>query len=145
MTSDVRVVKVLSVLEILFLLAAVLVCAGTASCRTLYVDQQHPQASDANPGTAALPFQTIGAAAATVSPGDTVLVRPGVYRESVTVGTGGTGPSQLVTFRADPPRQAVVDGADVITGFEAAPGRPGVYRRPETRPMSAPSLISERA
>ena len=41
--------------------------------------------SDANPGTSAEPFLTIGEALSSYSAGDTINVRPGVYSESVNV------------------------------------------------------------
>ena len=67
---------------------------------TLYV-RQNPAAdcSDQYPGTLAQPFCTIGAAAAVVTPGQSVDVGGGDYRERVTIRTSGT-PEQPVTFFA---------------------------------------------
>ncbi|MFI7603565.1 hypothetical protein ACIBTV_00390 [Micromonospora sp. NPDC049366] len=50
-------------------------------------------------GSAAAPFCTIAAAAAVVEPGQTVLVQPGDYRESVVISRSGTE-SAPITFRA---------------------------------------------
>ena len=49
--------------------------------RTYYVDQQHPNASDTNDGTAQQPFRTISRAAEVVEAGERVLVKAGIYRE----------------------------------------------------------------
>ncbi len=46
-----------------------------------HVAREHPSASDANPGTEAAPFRTIGRAAQLAEPGDTIRVHSGVYRE----------------------------------------------------------------
>lgn len=46
-------------------------------------------------------YQTIQAAANAATPGTTVVVRPGTYREAVTIKNSGTA-SAPITFRADP-------------------------------------------
>jgi hypothetical protein len=72
---------------------------------TYYVDQSHPQASDANPGTESLPWLTIQHAADTVWAGDTVIVKPGAYNERITFESGTRGaPGQLISFKAQPRR-----------------------------------------
>lgn len=45
---------------------------------------------DANPGTVAQPLATLQAAVNKLQPGDTRIVRGGVYRETVTFPRGGT-------------------------------------------------------
>ena len=61
---------------------------------TYHVAQGDPQTSDENPGTADRPWRTIGKAAATLQPGERVVVHRGVYREWVRPERGGTGPDQ---------------------------------------------------
>ena len=61
------------------LVLAVLVAAGD----TYYVDGSDPGASDSGPGTEGNPWKTLAHAAARVGPGDTVLIRAGLYREWV--------------------------------------------------------------
>ena len=48
--------------------------------RTYYVDQAHPNASDANPGSSERPFATINRAAQILQPGERVVVASGIYR-----------------------------------------------------------------
>ena len=104
----------------------VLLCllAAPAPAATLIVDQKASTAADTNPGTRTRPLKTISAAAKLVKPGDTVLVRPGVYRESVALTISGTE-GRSITFQSETPYAAVVDGADIISAF--TPDAPGVY------------------
>jgi len=62
-----------------------LVSAATLAAsagNTYYVDRNHPQASDSNPGTEALPWKTIQKAEPILVAGDTVLVKEGTYEVS---------------------------------------------------------------
>lgn len=73
-----------------------------------YVDANHPQASDLNPGTQALPWLTIQHAADVAQPGDTILVEPGDYGRTV-IEHGGA-PGQYITFKgAAVPNTSLVD------------------------------------
>jgi len=93
------------------------ILAGSASGATLIVDNGHPQAADTNSGTREAPFRTISAAAARVQPGDEVLVRPGTYREVVTLTVSGREGAPIV-FRSEEPRAAVICGSDAITEWQ---------------------------
>jgi len=55
----------------------------TAPPAVYYVDQGNPAADDANPGTEALPWETLLKACQTVVAGDTVYVKEGVYIDTV--------------------------------------------------------------
>ncbi len=77
---------------------------------TYVVDRNHPAASDANPGTASLPWLTIQHAADTLVAGDTVWVRAGTYPEQVTVTSAGA-PGQEIVFAAWPGDTVTVDGS----------------------------------
>ena len=106
---------------------ALLTLTGGAQAATLVVDQKAGNASDANPGTRSLPFKTISAAALEAKPGDTVLVRPGIYREAVHLTVSGEE-GEPITFRSETPQAAIIDGADVVTDF--APETAGVWSFP---------------
>jgi hypothetical protein len=80
----------------------------TMNC--LFVDQGNPAASDSNPGTASLPWRTISHAFVSAQPGDSVVIREGIYHESVATGTGGDTTSGPIVFAACPGEQVIVDG-----------------------------------
>lgn len=98
--------------------------------RVFVVDQQHPHASDTGPGTADEPWATISRAAQSgvLHPGDAVVIREGVYRESVRPAEGGTGPEARITYAAYPGETVIVSGADVANdGWTRQPD--GTWRR----------------
>ncbi len=120
---------------IVALLMATLAIARIASAqpvgvgKTYVVDQRSPVANDTNPGTAEAPFKTIGAAAKVVQPGDTVVIRSGVYRESVVIETNGTA-DKPIRFQPDVAANVVVTGADVLTDLTREPGEANVFSAP---------------
>jgi parallel beta-helix repeat protein len=72
--------------------------------------------SDANNGTSlSTPFRTINKAAGIVNPGDTVLVRGGVYQERVQLNRGGIS-SARITFSAYQDEIPVIDGSNLSLG-----------------------------
>jgi hypothetical protein len=85
-----------------------------------YVDTNDANASDANYGTASSPWKTLAKAASTVEAGQTVYVKEGVYRESVTLSHSGTS-SSPITFQAWPGDRVVIAGSDVLTGWTQLP------------------------
>lgn len=90
-------------------LAAALVCAPPAGGAEYWVDQGHPEASDANPGTGELPWLTIGQSAGVAVAGDTVHVRQGTYEERVEPANSGEEGSPI-TFVAEPRRSVEMAG-----------------------------------
>src|SRR5689334_23697547 len=68
-----------------------------------------PGGSDANPGTAALPWRTIAHAGSHATPGSVVDVRAGTYREVVDIGVSGR-PGAPITFRAHPGEHVTISG-----------------------------------
>jgi hypothetical protein len=82
--------------------------------RTYYVDRQDAQASDSNPGTASEPWRTIGEAvdrinSGSIGPGSRVIVRAGVYTESLTINRSGL-PDRWIQIIGEP--GAVLSGHD---------------------------------
>jgi hypothetical protein len=94
---------------------------------TYVVDNQNPRAADTNPGTRELPFKTVNAAAQKAQAGDEVLVRPGLYREAVTLNNSGKQ-GQPIILRSEVPRAATISGSDVITNWKLE--SPGVWSMP---------------
>lgn len=79
------------------------------SAATYYVA---PTGDDANPGTEAQPWRTIGRAANTLTAGDTVYIKAGTYHERVVPQYSGSA-GQFITYAAYPGHQVTVDGSGV--------------------------------
>ena len=92
--------------KLLFLLLPLAVCCG----KEIYVDIN---ASAPGKGTQSSPFTAIQQAADAVEPGDTVIIKPGVYFETVRLKRFGTEDAP-VTFKADKirKRRVIITGAD---------------------------------
>ncbi len=94
----------------------------------LYVDASN--GSDSDSGAATAPFKTVQAAinkANTLNRsgiGVKVIINPGTYRESVTIG-GYNVTSAPLTVEAANAGTAMIDGSDVLTGW--AQESPGIY------------------
>ena len=64
--------------------------AGPATAATYYVDQANPAATPNGPGTQLQPYSTIqSAVTARAAAGNIILVKPGTYREQVTIPVSG--------------------------------------------------------
>ena len=81
--------------------------------------------SNANPGTLAKPLKTIQYAASLAKSGDTVLVRGGVYRETVKPANSGTS-SARITYKPYNGERVTVSGANVVSGWSTHAG--SVYK-----------------
>ncbi len=107
-----------------FIFSAALLLTG-AGCQQAAAENQTyyvaVSGDDANAGTKAAPWRTIQHAADTVGPGDTVLIRGGVYQETVTINVSGTAGSPI-TFQNYPGETAVLDG----TSFSSPDGDIGL-------------------
>ncbi|MCZ7647515.1 MAG: hypothetical protein M5U26_20035 [Planctomycetota bacterium] len=89
-------------------------------------------------GSSAAPFVRIQEALDLAGAGDTVRVKPGMYRERVRFKHSGT-PTQPVVLQGEP--GAVIDGSEAWTGaWEPAPGWPeGVWR---AKPPVEPAYVA---
>ncbi|MCS7253406.1 MAG: right-handed parallel beta-helix repeat-containing protein [Armatimonadota bacterium] len=116
-------------------LIAILICISACSrlcAATIVVDQHHRNASDDNLGTEESPLRTINRAAQIAKAGDTVVVKAGIYRESIRLRNDGE-PGAPITFRAQPIGSVVISGADVVKGWQRVDGDEPIYRIPWER------------
>lgn len=96
--------------------------APLAFSKTYYVDQGNSAASDENPGTEDKPFATIGKAATVLQPGERVIIKDGIYRESVAPARGGSDPAHMISYEAAPGAHVAIRGSRVFRGpWELAP------------------------
>ena len=86
---------------------------ATGPGNTFYADKTN--CSDAFPGTAAQPWCSLGHASGVLLPGDTLIVRPGVYNESVTPPSGST--TAYITYQGLP--GAILDGNGTAVNGQA--------------------------
>jgi len=85
--------------------------AGWGQEQTIfYVDNGHPEANNENPGTIDLPWLTIQHAADVAQAGDSVIVREGIYYESVTTQNNGNETDGHIVFTAYPDENVMIDG-----------------------------------
>lgn len=83
---------------------------GQGSGTTYYVA---PDGDDDNPGTLEDPWRTIGMAAGTITAGDTVLVREGVYTERVVPLYSGNSSEERIVYMAYPGETPTIDGTGI--------------------------------
>ena len=121
--------KVTHMMKSLYCLFGLLLLAALSSVSHAATYVVAPAGSDAGPGTAVRPFQTINKAAQVAGAGDTVIVRAGVYRESVSLRKSGTAQAPI-KFLAQPEGSVLVTGADVVTGWTRVPGDAPIYAVP---------------
>lgn len=74
-------------------------------------------------------FRTIAEAAKIVSPGDTVLIHRGTYREAVIIETDGTA-ERPIRFEAAPAEEVVLTGVDPLVDWKKESGDANVYSAP---------------
>ena len=104
-------------LHMVFLLAVVL-WPTVASAATYFVDARRATTGPDAAGTQDKPFAAISQAVDRLRPGDTLLIRAGLYRESVTVTRSGT-PEQPIVISAAPGDEGkvIITGSDAIRGW----------------------------
>jgi hypothetical protein len=110
---------------------------STGGARIFWVAQRQSNANDRNPGTKQRPWKTISRAtrAGVLRPGDAVIVRQGVYRESIRPKVGGTGSNNRITFAAYTGENVVVTGADLINGAWTRSGNAWKHTWRESLPV----------
>lgn len=91
---------------------------------------------DRNAGTRSSPWRTIrrSTVQGVLRPGDVVIIREGVYRESISPQEAGE-PGRRLTFAAYPGERVVISGADLANDGWTPAG--SAWRRPWTVPLPA--------
>jgi parallel beta helix pectate lyase-like protein len=107
----------------------VLLSGFSVSAATYEVAQRNPQAGDDGDGTRKRPWKTISRAAEKAGPGDTVVIRDGIYRERVAVNRSGAAEAPI-SFDAAPGAHAELSGADRLTGWQEVQGGLRIYQVP---------------
>ena len=74
--------------------------------------------NDANSGTLTSPWRTIQHAANTALAGDTVYIRSGTYKESVTINVSGSASGGYITFQPYSGESPIVDGTGLTVSGE---------------------------
>jgi len=97
--------------------------ADLASAAFYYVDAGNPDARDTNPGTEARPWKTIGKATSLLQPGDTLLIKAGIYREAVILRRSGTEakPIRIWAYPGDEGK-AIINAAELVTNWQKCTG-----------------------
>ena len=128
----------LAVSLLIFLLLAISSSAwGQAnvneSLETAFIYVDGNAGSDSNPGSQSEPLKTITAAVAMAvsnnhkSIGSRVIINPGTYRESFSLGSGSQSTSLPITFQAATSGTVFISGADVWSGWSPYSGNPKIY------------------
>jgi len=118
-------------------MATLLVSVGTAGqAETHYVAQNHPQASDSNPGTEELPWGTLTQAANVAEAGDTVWIKAGVYQETLQPYNSGSAKEPIIfqAYGDDP--VFITSPKTTVTGWQKVEGMEKVYQAPCSVPGS---------
>lgn len=124
-------IRLINIIEILVIESLVLLSLSPAAIGEKYYVS--PTGSDKNSGSKASPWRNIQKAADNVRPGDTVIVKDGIYTDAnrdgyvVLLRRSGTS-SNWITFKAESKWGAVLDGQgrfgsdNVLAGFRTSNG-----------------------
>jgi hypothetical protein len=88
-----------------------------------------PSGNDANPGTEAKPLATLQAGVNKLQPGDTLIVRGGVYRETVTFPRSGAK-EKPITLKPYRDEKVVVTGCDPVSGWTHYDAAKNIWKAP---------------
>ncbi|MHB1847293.1 MAG: right-handed parallel beta-helix repeat-containing protein [Deltaproteobacteria bacterium] len=112
--------------------------APSTTGNTYYVDAA--AGNDANVGTSTTTaLKTIGAAVAKVAPGDTVLIRAGLYREVVMLASVSGTAGMPITFGSYGDGEVIVDGSAAVTGWTLTSGT--VWQAPVTNGSAIDAVV----
>lgn len=108
-----------------FCVAYSLIFTAVIHAKTFYVSTT---GNDANPGTSGNPIASVIKAIGLAQPGDSIRVKPGLYRGRYVINKSGQSGSKIV-LQGEP--GVILDGGDIVKGWQAAPEvAAGVYKKP---------------
>lgn len=93
--------------------------------KTYYVAQSS-SASDLNIGSAIAPFRTLEKAASVAKPGDTIIIREGVYRETLTPKHSGSA-NAPITYKAAEGDKVIISANDVLDNIVLYDNEKNIY------------------
>jgi hypothetical protein len=108
----------------------------SAGEQQLFVDAA--SGSDSNSGTSSRPFKTIGRAAQLALANSrrnlptTIIVNPGIYRESIEIAGSSPDVGGPITIQASKIGSVTISGSDQWTGWQVDAQYPGTYVHPWT-------------
>ncbi len=82
--------------------------------KTYYVNCNDVNADEAGKGSIEKPFKTINAAAQLLKAGERVIIKGGVYRESIVPRFGGSSADCMISYEAAEGEEVIVKGSVVI-------------------------------
>ncbi|HVK54116.1 MAG TPA: right-handed parallel beta-helix repeat-containing protein [Burkholderiales bacterium] len=89
---------------------------------TLYVDPNNSRATDSGAGEASKPYKSLEYATRQLAAGDTLILAPGIYRESIDLQQApklrGADEGKLTRIEAAPGAKVLIKGSDAVTGWE---------------------------
>lgn len=88
--------------------------------------------SDNAVGTTSSPWLTINHAAQNLMPGDTVIVKEGIYHETVVPARGGSSETNRITYLAAPGEKVVISASEKVSGWVQHNGNTWKVTLPKT-------------
>ena len=104
---------------------------GSTKGKTWYVGTGGNDNSS-NPHSVGSPYRTIQKAADMAEAGDEVVIKAGIYRESIHPANSGESSSRQIVYRPHGDGKVVVSGTNVVTGWEHHQGNIYVADVPDT-------------
>jgi len=99
--------------------------------QTIYVNNQHPEAADNNPGTSeSAPLKTVNKAISLATPGTKIIIYPGTYRETVKIEDLSGTVDFPITIEARQAGQVIISGSDVFADLWSNEDQAGLYSYP---------------
>lgn len=108
---------------ILFAMCTLAAFAVQTTAREIHVSKA---GRDSDAGNRGNPYLTISRAARVATPGDTIIVHAGTYREWVKPARGGTSEDKRIVYRSAPGEKVIIKGSERITTWTSEGG--GVWK-----------------